>query len=113
MKLIIKNDYEAMEQAGEGGHKEINRTNLTLDQAEDALKRSIVLRQLELIKMRMRSPVFCQEAKKSLEVQDGKLFVEWNYQHQKARLLADFKDASIQIVITDNDREIFYFRNPE
>ena len=36
--LAGKNDYEAVERAGAGGHKEINRSNLTLEQIEEALK---------------------------------------------------------------------------
>ena len=33
-----KNDHEAVKRAGAGGHKEINRTNLTTEEMEEALK---------------------------------------------------------------------------
>ena len=44
-----KNDHEAVKRAGAGGHKEINRTNLTTEQMGEALKKPIVARQLELL----------------------------------------------------------------
>lgn len=44
-----KNDHEAVKRAGAGGHKEINRTNLTTEQMEEALKKPVVARQLELL----------------------------------------------------------------
>ena len=34
-----KNDYEAVRRAGAGGHKEINRTNLSMEDIEEALKK--------------------------------------------------------------------------
>ena len=37
-----KNDYEAVKHAGPGGHKEINRTNLSSGQIEAMLKRAVV-----------------------------------------------------------------------
>jgi sucrose phosphorylase len=38
-----KNNMEAVKRAGEGGHKEINRTNLSLQEVEDLLGQEIVL----------------------------------------------------------------------
>lgn len=52
------NDYEAADGAGEGGHKEINRTNLSLDDIEVGLKKKVVLKQLELIRMRNTASAF-------------------------------------------------------
>ena len=57
-----KNDYEAMRRAGEGGHKEINRTNLTAEQIEEALGKEVVQKQLEMLRMRNSSPVFSEDA---------------------------------------------------
>lgn len=34
-----KNDHEAVQRAGESGHKEINRTNLSVDQIVEGLKK--------------------------------------------------------------------------
>ena len=41
-----ENDHEAVKRAGAGGHKEINRTNLSAEDVELALKKDIVKKQL-------------------------------------------------------------------
>ncbi len=53
-----KNDYEAADRGGTAGHKEINRTNLSLGQVKDDLKRPVVIDQLEMIRLRNNSPAF-------------------------------------------------------
>ncbi len=57
-----KNDNEAVVRAGAGGHKEINRTNLTLDEIKENMNREVVQKQLELIHLRNTHPVFHEEA---------------------------------------------------
>ncbi|WP_299119926.1 glycosidase [uncultured Winogradskyella sp.] len=47
-----KNNYDAVEKAGEGGHKEINRTTLTTLEIKESLKKDTVLKQLEIIRLR-------------------------------------------------------------
>ena len=42
---ITVNDCEAVARAGEGGHKEINRTNLTKVQIAEALEKPVVKKQ--------------------------------------------------------------------
>ena len=44
-----KNDYAAADNGGTGGHKEINRTALTMDDIEQGLGKPIVQDQLQLI----------------------------------------------------------------
>lgn len=45
-----ENDYEAVRRGGSAAHKEItNRTNLSLKDIEEGLKKDIVLKQLEII----------------------------------------------------------------
>ena len=46
-----KNDHEAVRRAGESGHKEINRTNLSKEDIAEGLKKPIVQKQLELIRL--------------------------------------------------------------
>jgi sucrose phosphorylase len=53
-----KNDYEAVERAGAGGHKEINRTNLSLNHIKENLHQPIVKKQLELLHFRNTSKAF-------------------------------------------------------
>ncbi|MFC2282397.1 MAG: glycosidase, partial [Lachnoanaerobaculum saburreum] len=57
-----KNDHEAVKRAGAGGHKEINRTNLTLKDMEDGLQREIVQKQLELLRLRSTFIVFSNDS---------------------------------------------------
>lgn len=52
------NDNAAADAAGSGGHKEINRTNLTRDDIDTGLERSIVLDQLDMIRLRNTSTAF-------------------------------------------------------
>ena len=53
-----KNDHEAVRRAGKDGHKEINRTNLTLEQVDAGLNNPVVQEQLKLLKLRASHPAF-------------------------------------------------------
>ncbi|MBO7698246.1 MAG: hypothetical protein J6S38_04320, partial [Erysipelotrichaceae bacterium] len=72
-----KNDYEAMARAGVGGHKEINRSNLTLEQANELLKKDIVTKQLELLRFRNTCPVFTEDADINTECDESKMTITW------------------------------------
>ena len=45
-----KNDHEAVRRAGESGHKEINRTNLSNSDIAEGMKKEVVQKQLELLR---------------------------------------------------------------
>jgi hypothetical protein len=47
-----RNDHEAVQRAGAGGHKEINRTNLSREAVRAGLDQPVVRRQLELLRFR-------------------------------------------------------------
>ena len=47
-----ENDYAAVERAGAGGHKEINRTNLSNEDMAKMLEKPVVQKQLELLRLR-------------------------------------------------------------
>ncbi len=53
-----RNDHDAVRAAGAGGHKEINRTNLTADDVRAGLRRPVVRDQLALLRFRSTSPAF-------------------------------------------------------
>lgn len=53
-----KNDHNAVARAEAGGHKEINRANLSLNDVNKALKTEIVSKQLELINLRNKLDAF-------------------------------------------------------
>ena len=46
------NDHDAVAKGGPNGHKEINRTNLSLEAVEAGLKKPVVQRQIELLRFR-------------------------------------------------------------
>jgi len=86
-----KNDYEAMRKAGVGGHKEINRSNLSLEQAEKLLKSDVVKKQLELLRYRNTCPVFSEDADISIECNETKMEIEWTNAYGSTKLTVDFE----------------------
>jgi sucrose phosphorylase len=53
-----RNDYAAADRGGTGGHKEINRTTLSLADIESGLETAVVRDQLKLLKLRNTHPAF-------------------------------------------------------
>lgn len=96
-----KNDYAAMERAGAGGHKEINRTNLSKEDMAAGLEKPVVQKQLELLKMRATYPVFGPDAQITVTWAGSKLSFTWENAGQKALLDADFSNDAFTISITD------------
>ena len=92
-----KNDHEAVKRAGAGGHKEINRTNLTLEQIEEAMKKDVVKKQLELLKFRNTCPAFGFDAKLDISFAGSVMKFVWENEGHKAILEADFADYSYKI----------------
>ncbi len=92
-----KNDHEAVKRAGAGGHKEINRTNLTIDQIEAAMEKDVVKKQLELLRFRNTCPAFGFDANLNVTVDGTKMKFVWENNGQKAVLDADFADYSYSI----------------
>ncbi len=96
-----KNDYAAMERAGAGGHKEINRTNLSKEDMAAGLEKPVVQKQLELLKMRATYPVFGPDAQITVTWAGSKLSFTWENAGQKALLDADFSNDAFSVSITD------------
>jgi len=93
-----KNDYDAVVKAGAGGHKEINRTNLTIDQIDNILDTSIVKKQLELIRFRKTHKAFNSEAIIAVEASNNhSLKISWKYEKSSAILNVDFESCSYSI----------------
>ncbi len=111
--LAGKNDYEAVKRAGAGGHKEINRTNLTLAQVEEELTREVVQQQLILLRFRNLCPAFGFEARlQILESEPHKIRLKWENRGECALLEADLKTCCFEINAADHEgREFFRFRN--
>lgn len=96
-----KNDYAAMERAGAGGHKEINRTNLSKEAMAAALEKPVVQRQLELLKLRADCPVFQEGAAITVKAEGSVLTMAWEKGGQIAALKADLADASFALTVVD------------
>ncbi len=93
------NDVAAADAAGSGGHKEINRTNLTIDAVDAGLDRPVVTDQLEMLRLRNTSPAFAG----SLEVGDTephRLVLTWTADGAVATLDADLSTGAFVITHT-------------
>ena len=90
------NDYEAADNGGTAGHKEINRTNLTLEAIEAKLELPIVLDQLDLIRLRNTSPAFAGEMSIG-ETEPHLLHISWRHPEATATLKANLRDHSFTV----------------
>ena len=91
-----KNDYAAADRGGVAGHKEINRTTLTLDDVEAGLKRPVVRDQIDLIRLRNRSPAFDGEIQ-VLETAPHLLHICWRHPAETLTLKADLRTHSFAV----------------
>lgn len=98
-----KNDHEAVKRAGAGGHKEINRTNLTAEQMEEAIKKPVVARQLELLRFRSTCPAFAKESRITVNSDGNKMEFTWENDGYQAKLMADLKTFEFAITETAPD----------
>lgn len=100
--LAGKNDHAAVDQAGVGGHKEINRTNVSLEQARAGLKQSVVSKQLSLLRFRNRCPAFGFDSKLDIiESRPDTLNLRWSNAGCTATLNANLIDYSFTVSATD------------
>lgn len=93
-----KNDYKAVEKAGSGGHKEINRTNFSKEQAEEALKQDVVKKQLELLRFRNTCQAFGFDAEFEAKGHGRNITFKWSKNGTETVLKADFKTCQFEII---------------
>ena len=98
-----KNDHEAVKRAGAGGHKEINRTNLTMDQISEGLEKDAVKRQLELLKFRTTFPAFAWDSNISIASEGNTVTFAWENDGYKASLVANLSDYTFEIEACDKE----------
>ncbi len=91
------NDYAAADAGGSGGHKEINRTNLSDADIEAGLQRPVVVDQLEMMRLRNTSAAFDGELQ-ILESPADTLALRWANGDTSATLHADL--AATRFTIT-------------
>ena len=79
-----KNNYEAADKGGDAGHKEINRTTLTMTDIELGLKTAIVKNQLEIIRLR--------------NAFEDRIDIKWTNDKTVAHLEANLKTYNFTII---------------
>ncbi len=96
-----KNNYEAADNGGSAGHKEINRTTLSMQDIEQGLKQDVVKNQLVIIHLRNTSNAFSGK----VEINDAKddfLDIKWTNGNSFAHLKANLKTKYFTIDQTEN-----------
>ncbi|WNH08942.1 glycosidase [Thalassobellus suaedae] len=96
-----ENDYEAADKGGSAGHKEINRTNLTMQEVEDGLKKDIVKNQLEIIRLRNTSKAFSGTVIIN-DTPDNELDIRWENGVDFAQLKANLQTHMFTITYSEN-----------
>ncbi len=97
-----RNDHDAVARAGEGGHKEINRTNLSVDEIDAGLNQPVVQAQLELLRFRAEFPAFGFDARCEVaETASDRLSITWRRDGAEAKLDADLTAETFTIRATD------------
>ncbi|SFC87927.1 glycosidase [Algibacter pectinivorans] len=94
-----KNDYKGADKGGSGGHKEINRTTLSMQEIIDGVNRPVVKGQLELLRLRNTLSAF-SGTMKIIETSDAKIDIVWVNGEDVASLNADLKSHSFEINYT-------------
>ena len=95
--LAGENDYEAVKRAGAGGHKEINRSNLSCAQVAEAMKQDVVTEQLDLLRLRNSHPAFSPDAAITVTGDGPHLTMRWETGTDYIQLNADLKNVSFSI----------------
>jgi hypothetical protein len=109
-----KNDHAAMERAGSGGHKEINRTNLTAADVEAGLREPVVQQQLELLRFRNTFPAFGFDATCAVgDTPTDRLTLVWRNEGHEATLEADLAACTFTITAVDGAGEHIVRTDPD
>ena len=106
-----KNDYEAADKGGPGGHKEINRTTLTTRDIEQGLTRIVVRDQLEIIRPRNKSRAIGGELT-VISADEHCLHLTWEHHRCAATTNTDLRDFTFNIMRKENngDEEVMSYR---
>ena len=106
-----KNDLEAVRRGGGAGHKEINRTNLSLEDAVEKLEQPVVRRQLELLRLRNSCPAFGWDAKLTVEnPAPAQLTLRWEKEGHTVALTMDLAAERFAIEVGENGKTEVVFQ---
>ncbi len=106
--FVGKNDHEAVERAGAGGHKEINRSNLTLEHIDQQLQLDVVKQQIEMLQFRNAFQAFGFDSKLEVSQEDSVLTFIWKKQGYEARLIANLQTYQYEIIGLDEKMNVVY-----
>jgi len=107
--LAGRNNYNAVKNAGPGGHKEINRTNLTMAQARRELEKEVVRKQLEMLRFRNTFKAFGFDAELCvLNSGPAQLKLRWKKNGFYALLEADLETYRFRIEGTDEKGKVLF-----
>lgn len=99
-----KNNYEAADKGGSGGHKEINRTNLTIEDIESGLQKEVVKNQLEIMRLRNTSKAFLGQIEiNKASKTESEIDILWKNNEEEVHLKANLKSYSFTINYTENN----------
>lgn len=110
--FVGKNDHEAVERAGAGGHKEINRSNLTLEHIDQQLQLDVVKQQIEMLQFRNAFQAFGFDSKLEVSQEDSVLTFIWKKQGYEARLIANLQTYQYEIIGLDEKMNVVYHIEP-
>lgn len=97
-----RNDYAAADAGAAAGHKEINRTNLSMDDVQERLAAPVVRDQLTLIGLRNTAPAFAGDLT-VVETDDPRLELTWRNGADTATLRADLSSAAFEVLTRSAD----------
>ena len=103
--FVGKNDVEAVERAGDGGHKEINRTNLSMASIEEGLQLDVVKKQLQILEFRSHFEAFHPDGIFKIITREDMTSFIWNYKNKKAVLDVDIDNLAFAITAAVGEEE--------
>jgi len=101
-----KNDHEAVKRAGNGGHKEINRTNLSISDVREQLELPVVQTQIKMLNMRSQCLAFDEAADFKVETQGAKIKITWKLAQSEAILNANLDTLDFTFFVINGDGEV-------
>lgn len=104
-----KNDYEAVARAGAGGHKEINRTNLTGERIKERLNMDVVKKQLSMLRFRNTFEAFGFDAQLEVSNKGTEMEFVWKKNGAAASLSVDFEKSTFEMKGVDGHGSISFF----
>ena len=96
-----KNDYEAADMGGSAGHKEINRTTLSISDIKEGLKRDVVKDQISIMRLRNTHKAFLGNLTINA-TDEHEIDLSWEYESHYAQLKADLRTSQFTINYTES-----------